>query len=207
MQHAFSMHAIQLSLLGHEEPALSADFSRSRYTQLDSRSFVEYVPEFVLGHAALFDRLQEQTRWHCDERVMYERTVAVPRLTASLPRDGALPPVLAEASARVGERYSVQLDAITLALYRDGRDSVAWHRDHIKNREQSLVAIISLGEARRFRLRPFGGGATREWSFGHGDLLVMGGGCQAGWEHSIPKTRHAYPRMSVMLRNRASLLD
>jgi alkylated DNA repair dioxygenase AlkB len=138
---------------------------------------------------------------------MYDRDVDVPRLLASVPEDGAGHAVLTSAAQRLGQRYGLTLDAITLAFYRDGSDSVAWHSDRVRNPAQSLVAIISLGEPRRFMLRPAGGGASRTQSFGHGDLLVMGGACQAGFQHCIPKTKHAHPRMAVMFRNRAAMRE
>ena len=91
-----------------------------------------------------------------------------------------------------------------ICLYRDGRDSVAWHGDTIGRHaaDGTLVAIVSLGEARRFLLRPKGGGATRKFALGHGDLLVMGGSCQRTWEHSVPKTtRPVGPRISIEFRS------
>jgi alkylated DNA repair dioxygenase AlkB len=198
------MHATQISLFGREEPDLARDFSRCRRNRLDARSFLDYVPEFVSGHAALLEHLQSSMRWRAERRVMYDREVDVPRLIASAPEDGAGHPLLALAAARLSERYGIVLDAITLALYRDGSDSVAWHSDRVRDPEQSLVAIVSLGDSRKFMLRPKGGGASIVQGFGGGDLLVMGGACQAGFEHSIPKTKHAQPRMALMFRNRAS---
>ena len=92
-----------------------------------------------------------------------------------------------------------------LCLYRDGRDSVAWHGDTIGRgkTEDTMVAIVSLGSARSFMLRPRGGGATIRHQLGHGDLIVMGGSCQRTWEHAIPKTaRPVGPRISVQFRPR-----
>jgi alkylated DNA repair dioxygenase AlkB len=91
-----------------------------------------------------------------------------------------------------------------ICLYRDGRDSVAWHGDTIgrHSADDTLVAIVSLGETRRFLLRPKDGGATRKFALGHGDLLVMGGSCQRTWEHSVPKTtRPVGPRISIQFRS------
>ena len=48
-----------------------------------------------------------------------------------------------------------------------------------------------------------GGGASRRYEIGHGDLLVMGGSCQRTWEHAVPKTARATgPRISVQFRPR-----
>ena len=88
--------------------------------------------------------------------------------------------------AELGEPFTTA----GLCLYRDGRDSVAWHGDTIgrSKTEDTMVAIVSLGSPRSFLLRPRGGGATIRHQLGHGDLLVMGGSCQRTWEHAIPKT-------------------
>jgi len=140
---------------------------------------------------------------------MYERVVDVPRLVASDPDDGPAHPILDEMALAIGKLYGTVFDRRHMSLYRDGRDSVAMHRDHvIRYLDQSLVAILSVGEPRRFLLRPFerrhrgkdGRGRTRRFKLGWGDLFVMGGSCQRDWEHGIPKTGHAGPRLSVMFR-------
>jgi alkylated DNA repair dioxygenase AlkB len=90
-----------------------------------------------------------------------------------------------------------------LCLYRDGRDSVAWHGDTIGRgrREDTMVAIVSLGAPRALLLRPLGGGPAQRYELGHGDLIVMGGSCQRTWEHAVPKTaRPVGPRISVQFR-------
>jgi alkylated DNA repair dioxygenase AlkB len=92
-----------------------------------------------------------------------------------------------------------------LCLYRDGRDSVAWHGDTIGrgSTEDTMVAIISVGAPRALLLRPRSGGPTLRHELGHGDLIVMGGSCQRTWEHAIPKTaRPAGPRISIQFRPR-----
>jgi hypothetical protein len=46
-----------------------------------------------------------------------------------------------------------------------------------------------------------GGGRSRRYDLGEGDLLVIGGTCQHTWEHCVPKARHAGPRLSVTFRH------
>ena len=97
-----------------------------------------------------------------------------------------------------------------LCYYRDGRDSVAWHGDTIgrASTEDTMVAIVSVGEPRDLLLRPKfggggGGGSSLRHALGHGDLLVMGGSCQRTWEHAVPKrARHVGPRISIQFRPR-----
>ena len=93
------------------------------------------------------------------------------------------------------------LSEISLAGYRDGRDSVAFHGDRVgRERDDTIVAIVSFGAPRRFLLRPAGGGPSRAFDLGWGDLLVMGGTCQRTWEHAVPKMASAAPRLSVQFR-------
>lgn len=66
--------------------------------------------------------------------------------------------------------------------------------------EQPIVVLVSLGEPRRFLLRPKGGGRSRAFQLGRGDLLVTGGKTQRLWEHSVPKVAHAGPRISFAFR-------
>lgn len=141
---------------------------------------------------------------------MYERVVDVPRLLSFYDEDTELPhPVLTRAREALSAHYEPELGepfrTAGLCLYRDGRDSVAWHGDTIGRgrAEDTMVAIVSLGSPRSLLLRPRGGGATVKNSLGHGDLIVMGGSCQRTWEHAVPKTaRPVGPRISVQLRPR-----
>ncbi|MDA8062994.1 MAG: alpha-ketoglutarate-dependent dioxygenase AlkB, partial [Actinomycetota bacterium] len=90
-----------------------------------------------------------------------------------------------------------------LCLYRDGRDSVAWHGDTIGRgaREDTVVAIVSFGATRRLLLRPVAGGPSVRFELADGDLIVMGGSCQRTWQHTVPKTsRLVGPRVSVQFR-------
>jgi alkylated DNA repair dioxygenase AlkB len=95
----------------------------------------------------------------------------------------------------------VRLSGPGCNYYRDGRDSVAWHADReLRELTDTRVAILTLGACRPFLLRPKGGGKSRDLAPGAGDLLVMGGACQMRWEHSIPKSKYAGPRVSCSWR-------
>jgi alkylated DNA repair dioxygenase AlkB len=139
---------------------------------------------------------------------MYDRVVAVPRLLCFYGEDAPLPdPLLTAAREALNAHYEPELGepfrTAGLCLYRDGRDSVAWHGDTIGRgqTEDTMVAIMSLGSPRVLALRPRGGGTSLRFEVGHGDLLVMGGSCQRTWEHAVPKTSRAIgPRISVQFR-------
>jgi alkylated DNA repair dioxygenase AlkB len=141
---------------------------------------------------------------------MYDKVVDVPRLLSFVDEGEPLPdPALADAKRRLDAHYAAELGEFFatagLCLYRDGRDSVAWHGDRIGrgNTHDTMVAIIVLGAPRALLLRPRGGGETIRHDLGHGDLVVMGGSCQRTWEHAVPKTaRPVGPRVSVQFRPR-----
>lgn len=175
--------------------------------ELGYGAWVDYAPGWLQGHETLFVALERSVAWRTQERPMYDRVVRVPRLLAKLPRDGALHPVLRSASDALSTRYWRDLRAISLALYRDGRDSVAMHGDRLRNTEDAIVAIVSLCGPRRFLLRRAGGGPSRSFELGWGDLLVMGGTCQREFEHGIPKVSSANPRLAVMFREVGRMRD
>ena len=172
-----------------------------RRIELGQGAWLDMAPGWLSGHARLLDALVASTRWRSEERMMYDRIVDVPRLYAVLPDDGPGHPVIEKMREALDRRYETAFVRTTLALYRDGRDSVAWHGDQIARRmESALVATVSIGEPRRFLLRPYGGGRSIAHSLGWGDLVVMGGTCQRTFQHSVPKVAHAEPRIAIMFR-------
>jgi alkylated DNA repair dioxygenase AlkB len=196
----------QPSLLdSHDETAIDEAFSTLERIGLDATSWVEYAPGWLSGSDGLFSELVERTDWQQRTRHMYDRKLQEPRLTAgwSAASGRALEPAVLEAIRRaLSARYGVTFDSVGLNLYRDGRDSVAWHRDRIaKEIADPIVALVSIGEPRRFLLRPAGGRAARTFMLGRGDLLVTGGSCQRAWEHAVPKVARAGPRISIAYRH------
>jgi alkylated DNA repair dioxygenase AlkB len=132
---------------------------------------------------------------------MYDRRVDVPRLRAVIPDEGIPDPLVEQLGHALSRRYDCDLGVISMALYRHGQDSVAFHADKVlKDQEEAIIAIVVLGEPRPFQLRPKGGGRSMTFKPGWGDLLVMGGRCQRAFEHGVPKVSHAGPRMAVMFR-------
>ena len=155
----------------------------------------------------VFAAMTEAVPWRAERRQMYDRVVDVPRLVHTYAVGEDLPhPVLTEAREQLSAHYLDELGerfvTAGCCFYRDGRDSVAWHGDTIgRGRTQdTMVAIVSLGDPRRLCLRPRGGGESIAVAMGHGDLVVMGGSCQRTWEHAVPKVASAGPRMSVQFR-------
>ena len=195
----------QPSLFGRGQGPPSVDgavLAGLRRTPLDDSAWVEHLPEWIGGEEALMDELVRGTTWRQERRHMYERTVDVPRLVASIPDDGPGHPLLERIRELLSAHYATAFARVSMGYYRDGADSVAWHGDYVARErdEPTLVATVSLGAPRRFLMRPRGGGRSVPFTLGRGDLFVMGGLCQRTWQHAVPKVAHALPRLAVMFR-------
>lgn len=185
--------------------AIDGDFSSLQRIELDARSWVDLAPRWVTSSDALFEQLLERTDWGQRTRRMYDQKLKEPRLTSTWRASSGErlePPILDAMRRSLSERYDVDLDSMGLNLYRDGNDSVAWHGDHIRKEiEEPIVALVSLGEPRRFLLKPRDGGRAKTFMLGRGDLLVTGGRTQRDWLHSVPKVARAGPRISLAFRH------
>ena len=156
----------------------------------------------MTGGDRLFDELVEVVEWKSPRVHMYDRVLDQPRLSGSLP-EARRPEVVDRMRKLLSARHQIDFTSVGVNLYRDGRDSVAWHGDRVARDlpGDALVAIVSLGGRRRFLMRPKGGGRSVRFGLGCGDLLVMGGSCQRTWQHSIPKIARADARMSLTFRH------
>src|SRR3954454_24623009 len=138
-----------------------------RRTVLSRGAWVDYLPGWVSGSEEVLETLQHKVDWRAERREMYDRMLDVPRLLRWYPGEETLPhPVLTQARARLSSHYRDELGepfvTAGMCLYRDGRDSVAWHGD-TKGRSAStvtMVAIVSFGSPRALLLRPRGGGTS-----------------------------------------------
>lgn len=174
--------------------------------ELSGGAWVDHLPG--LFDRPLLARLLTDVSWQADRRTMYDRVIDVPRLQCWYDRDDPLPlPELATIKTELDRRYERELGerfaTAGLCLYRDGRDSVAWHGDRIGrgNTTDTMVAIVSFGDTRTLALRPVEGGRSIRFDMANGDLLVMGGSCQRTWQHCVPKTvQRTGPRISVQFR-------
>ncbi|GGI05550.1 alpha-ketoglutarate-dependent dioxygenase AlkB [Egicoccus halophilus] len=196
--------AWQSSLLGACAPSVDEDFDALVRTELSAGAWVDHLPGWLQGADEVFATALQELPWGQRTQRLHGQDLLQPRLTASIPV--ADPPAGLEILPRIGRlldaRYGRHFERVGANLYRDGRDSVAWHGDRIaRDLPQAVIAIVSLGEPRTFRLRPRDGGASIGFSLGAGDLLVMGGSCQRTWQHTVPKVASAGPRISLTYRH------
>jgi alkylated DNA repair dioxygenase AlkB len=166
--------------------------------QLDDDSWVDVVRGLVPCADEVHDNLAERVHWEQGRVFRYERWIDEPRVSSWQSGD-ARHPALAAAETWIATRYKVRFDGVALAQYRNGRDSVAFHRDReLRWLDNTVIGVLSMGARRPFLVRPLTGRRAEtedddmrgvlDMSPASGDLLVMGGRCQAAWLHAVPKT-------------------
>ena len=184
----------------------------------DERGRIEYVPCFVSPPHAQewFAELRGKVGWEAGRRWMYDREVDVPRLTAHFdlaPRpagDAPLPVAVLDAAARVLARTGVAFNSVGLNLYRDGRDSVAAHNDHLHELAPGFpIALVSLGATRRMAIRAKEPPRrVLDVDLEGGSLLLMSYETQLHYTHGVPKTADRVgERISLAFRVRPAVAD
>ena len=174
----------------------------------DERGSIAYTPRFIDAATAAvwFAELRVGVSWREMRREMYDREVNVPRLIGHYwldPPGSDTPPAILTAAARVRTHLSVPFNAVGLNLYRDGRDSVAPHNDHLYElREGFPIALVSLGATRRMTIRAkTAPRRTTHIDLEPGSLLVMDYATQLHYTHGVPKTHEPVgERISLAFR-------
>ena len=187
------------------------------------RGRVTYYDRFVPADEAeaAFAALRGGVDWHANRRVMYEREVDVPRLTAhfalaklvareteGIDANGAS--AVAGLAARVSEALGTPFNSIGLNFYRDGNDSVAPHNDRLDDLVKGApIALVSLGSTRRMMIRSKTPGEPAvPIELEAGSLLVMSWSSQLHYTHGVAKTKAPVgERISVALRVRPSAAE
>jgi alkylated DNA repair dioxygenase AlkB len=185
------------------------DFER---VDLDERSWIDVARGFVPKDEAdaLYEELTESPRWKQSRIFRYDHWRDEPRLSTMF-RTGESPsPLLLDVQRELQNRYGLLFDGFALNWYRNERDGQAFHRDRdLKWLDETLIAILTLGTQRPWLVRPRGSkydhsegkGAVMDLRPASGDLIVMGGATQVGWEHSVAQLRQPVGgRMSVQWR-------
>ncbi len=114
-------------------------------------------------------------------------------------------PVILELKTRVEAVCNAPFNSVLLNLYRDGADSMGWHSDDEPELgERPVIASLSLGATRRFRLRHRRRKELEPVAIDleNGSLLIMEGDTQRFWKHQVPKSKRvAEPRVNLTFRN------
>jgi alkylated DNA repair dioxygenase AlkB len=161
----------------------------------DERGRIVYTPGIVDAATAQvwFDELRTAVKWKAERRMMYDREVDVPRLISHYrldPPPSSTPEAILRAAQLVAARTAVPFNSVGLNLYRDRRDSVAPHNDHLSELRKGFpIALVSLGATRRMTIRA----KAQPRRVIHidlepGSLLLMDYATQLHYTHGVPKT-------------------
>jgi alkylated DNA repair dioxygenase AlkB len=192
-------------------------FNAEEYYQFPEE-LLEYTEHFLSYQEAeeLKEHFIKTVPWKQNSQKMYDKIVITPRLTAwygdgdtSYQLDGNLIKInhwLPELSAlkdRIEKLSGNKFNSVLLNFYRDGNDSVAWHRD--KENElgkRPVIASLSLGQVRNFDFRKVDDHKKKySLPLAHGSLLIMKGDLQEHWEHRIAKSMKVrQPRINLTFR-------
>ena len=176
----------------------------------DARGRIVYTPDFLAAEVARawFDEVRSAVAWEAQRRRMYDREVDVPRLVGHFrltPEAAHAPGAIQAAAHQVIAATGVVFTSVGLNFYRDGRDSVAPHNDHLDEIAPGCpIALLSLGATRRMTIRAKA--APRRVfhvDLAAGSLLLMSYETQLHYTHGVPKTSDAVgPRISLAFRVR-----
>jgi alkylated DNA repair dioxygenase AlkB len=182
---------------------------------LGADAWVDVVRGWLPDPAPVYEHLLADVPWQTSQLFRYDHVVEERRVGSWWSRGRGVPvphPALADATRALQHRYGVTFDGFAMLQYRTGSDGQAFHRDtDMRYLEDTIIAVLSLGATRPWQLRPRsarhtleeGRGAVHDLAPASGDLLVMGGRCQADWEHSVPylgPQSTVGPRLSIQWR-------
>lgn len=182
------------------------------------KELLEYTEHFLPEDEAskLEELLLRTAPWKQRTQKMYDKTVLTPRLTAWYGDAGKIYqlggnsfnvnpwlPELLSLKQQIEKSSGYKFNSVLLNLYRDGNDSVAWHRDkesELGNRP--VIASVSLGQVRNFDFRKADDHRNKySLALQHGSLLIMKGDLQVNWEHRIAKSaKPMKPRINLTFR-------
>jgi len=180
---------------------------------------LHYMDNFLSQEFAtdLFKNLLREVSWQQESINVYGKRYLSPRLTAWYGDTNAyyiysgighepLPwtDTLSQLRSKIETLCNTTFNSVLLNLYRDGQDSVGWHSDDEAELGcYPVIASLSLGESRRFLLKPKKTGRAKafEIKLSSGSLLLMAGSLQHHWKHCVPRERKVQlPRINLTFR-------
>lgn len=171
---------------------------------LPSNGEVFYYPDFFSMEESdlYFQHLLNDVPWKQEPIVIFGKQIMQPRLTAfygDLGKDYGYSgirmashfwtPELSEIKQKIEKVSGVAFSGALLNYYRDGNDSMGWHRDNEKELgKRRVIGSVSFGASRIFQFRAY---ATKKslqsLRLAHGSFILMRGESQQCWEHRVPK--------------------
>lgn len=184
---------------------MQQQFSEAGQNILPFQGEVNFYPCFfsVAEADQYLNNLLHEVQWRQQPIKIFGKEIMQPRLTAWFSTEGKSytysgitmlplewPNTLTIIKEKIETVSPVKFNSVLLNLYRDGKDSMGWHRDNEKELGiNPVIGSVSLGAARTFQMRHYKDKSKlRSIDLTHGSLLLMAGETQHYWEHQIPKT-------------------
>tara|TARA_R110001583_G_scaffold25521_9_gene92235 strand:- start:344 stop:946 length:603 start_codon:yes stop_codon:yes gene_type:complete len=154
--------------------------------------------------------------WTQDELLMFGKRIKTARKVAwfgnldyqysySSSIKKAIPwtPELISIKNLIESKTGVVFNSCLLNLYHNGNEGMGWHQDNEKELGKNpVIASLSLGTARKFSFKHILTKQKVDIVLQPGSLLIMKGGTQENWLHSLPKTTKVkLPRVNLTFRN------
>ncbi|MCO5248332.1 MAG: alpha-ketoglutarate-dependent dioxygenase AlkB [Chitinophagales bacterium] len=180
---------------------------------------VYYFPHFIAPSLSenYLNLFTQKIKWKHESITLFGKNVLQPRLTAWYGDNNALysysgttmqPNVwteeLLQLKIKIETFFQHPFNSALLNLYRDGTDSVGWHKDNEKELGKNpMIASLSFGMTRQFKLRHQ---EDKKYivklTLEQGSLLLMKGLTQHKWYHCVPKEpKIDNPRINITFRN------
>lgn len=196
----------------------SSLFDHSSSNLLPFQGEATFFPGFFTKDRAdfLLEKLASTLLWKQEPIWMFGKLVMQPRLTALYGdpdrpygysgiqmQPTAWTAELEELKASIEAFTGLTFTHVLCNYYRDGKDSMGWHRDNeaVLGKNPS-IASVSLGATRIFQMRHYESKSHKiDLPLTPGSLLMMTGASQHHWEHQIPKTKKLLgPRINLTFR-------
>jgi alkylated DNA repair dioxygenase AlkB len=152
----------------------------------------------------LYHYLKDNIPWQHETIKIFGKEYLQPRLTCfmgyqglyytysgrkmeAIPFNNSIHPLL----MLINNSFNYSLNSVLINYYRNGSDSMGWHRDNEKELGKNPVIVsLSLGETRIFKIRDYKNKKpVITLPLSNGTLLIMCGKSQTVWEHAIVKQK------------------
>lgn len=184
--------------------------SRTMDIKLDKNASLIYQHNFFEDHS--LNSILDEVTVKQEKITLYGKSMNIPRLTAYQGEKTYTysniqnPPSLFSKNIQLLKKEIVQLtgfefNSVLINYYRDGNDSMGYHKDDEKELDHRLIASVSFGAVRKIRFKHHKDKKrTFSLSLGNASLLLMKN-IQTDWYHELPKTKRVYkPRLNLTFR-------
>jgi alkylated DNA repair dioxygenase AlkB len=167
-----------------------------------------YYPEFFTR--SYFELLKQELPWQQNDIRVFGKLHKEPRLTCWFGPaykyssiqwpEAAFPELINEINIKLNVVADFSFNAVLANYYRSGNDSMGWHSDNEPEMDKSLIASVTFGGKRIFKMRNRGNGQKVDIELADSSLLIMRH-MQDDWQHAIPKSKTRNdPRINLTYR-------